>query len=68
VEKTAKKLDPRAPADPKVRAARAVIAAAGRRNTTLDPDRLERARLELKHAKLRRLRQQMDDLLDGDEP
>jgi len=54
------------PADPKVRAARAVVAAAGRRDTTLDPERLQRAKLELKHAKLRRLRRQMDELLDED--
>lgn len=55
------------PTDPKVRAARAVVAAAGKRNTTLDPERLQRAKLELKHARLRRLHREIDELLDEDE-
>ena len=53
-------------ADERIRKARAVVAAAAR-SSTMDPDRVRQAELELKHARLRRLQRQVNELLHEDE-
>jgi hypothetical protein len=53
-------------ASERIRRARAIVASAARRDTHVDPEKLRAAELKLKQARLRRLRQQMDELLDED--
>jgi hypothetical protein len=53
-------------ASERIRKARAVVAAAARRDTHMDPERVQAAELFLKRERLRRLHRQINELLDED--